>query len=66
MPFIPHTAEETRLMLESIGLSDIEELFDEIPVQLRSGVSENIPAGMSEMEITRLMTRRARDDGQPL
>src|SRR5210317_968686 len=66
MPFIPHTEQDIRDMLETIGVSDIEQLFDEIPQNLRSGKLENIPPAMSEQEISRLMSRRAAQDGQAL
>ena len=66
MPFIPHTDQDIRDMLEVIGVSDIEQLFDEIPENLRSGSLTNIPDAMSEQEITQLMMQRAETDGRPL
>ena len=64
MPFIPHTEEETQQMLETIGVSDIEALFDEIPQALRCKRLNEIPEALSEMEIGQLMTARAEQDGQ--
>ncbi len=66
MPFIPHTEEEVVDMLSAIGADTIDQLFDEIPDELRTGALDAIPAGMSEMEISGLMERRAAQDGQPL
>jgi glycine dehydrogenase subunit 1 len=66
MPFIPHTEDDVRHMLEAIGVADIEQLFDEIPADLRAGPLGQVPPGMSEMEVTALMQARARTDGQPL
>ena len=66
MPFIPHTETDIREMLGAIGVADIDELFDEIPRELRCGELEQIPGGMSEMEVNRLLQRRAREDGLPL
>lgn len=67
MPFIPHTEDDVRQMLAAIGASGIEDLFDEIPPELRAeGALENIPDGMGEMDIARLMTARAEQDGRPL
>lgn len=63
MPFIPHTEEDVAEMLDSIGAKTIEELFDEIPKELVSGQLMGVPAGLSEMEITRLMMERANKDG---
>ncbi len=66
MPFIPHTTEDVTAMLAAIGVEDIDELFDEIPQELRAGeLNGQLPA-LSEMEVGRLMQQRAREDGQPL
>jgi len=53
-------------MLETIGVSDIEQLFDEIPANLRSRKLEAIPPAMTEQEVSRLMMQRADQDGRPL
>ncbi|HMV12465.1 MAG TPA: aminomethyl-transferring glycine dehydrogenase subunit GcvPA, partial [Nitrosomonas sp.] len=63
MPFIPHTEEDIAEMLAKIGANSIEELFDEIPPALKSGKLTRVPAGLTEMEITRLMLERAQADG---
>jgi glycine dehydrogenase subunit 1 len=65
MAFIPHTPDDVAGMLETIGVGSIEELFDEIPGELRAGAL-NVPPPLSEMEIARLMTERAAMDGRPL
>ncbi len=66
MPFIPHTPDDVREMLATIGVPDIEALFDEIPRELRAGGLESIPPGLTEMEIGRLMSERAARDGRQL
>ena len=66
MPFIPHTEADVAQMLAVIGVSDIEALFDEIPANLRAKGLAGIPVALSEMEIGRLMSERARQDGRPL
>jgi len=66
MPFIPHTEDDIREMLGAIGVDTIDALFDEIPTELRCGELQAIPPGMPEMEVSRLMQARAREDGQPL
>ncbi|HQU62638.1 MAG TPA: aminomethyl-transferring glycine dehydrogenase subunit GcvPA, partial [Nitrosomonas sp.] len=63
MPFIPHTEEDIAEMLASIGADSIEALFDEIPADLKGGTLKEVPPGLSEMEITRLMMERASQDG---
>jgi glycine dehydrogenase subunit 1 len=59
MPFIPHTVPDIAAMLASIGAPDIDALFDEIPPALRSGKLTQVPEGMNEMQVTRLMSERA-------
>ena len=65
MPFIPHTDEDTREMLDVIGAPDLDALFDEIPAQLVVDSLDGVPPALSEMEITRLMHKRAARDGEP-
>ena len=66
MPFIPHTEDDTREMLEAIGADSLDDLFDEIPKQLLIDSLDGVPEGLSEMEISRLMRERAAMDGAPL
>ncbi len=66
MPFIPHTEEDVKSMLDTIGVDSIDALFDEIPAELRSEGLSSIPAGISEMEITRIMHERAAQDSRKL
>lgn len=63
MPFIPHTEQDIREMLDTIGIQNIENLFDEIPASLRKASLEGVPPGISEMELGRLMRERANQDG---
>ena len=66
MPFIPHTETDVSEMLAAIGAASIDDLFDEIPVALRSGGLTRVPEGLSEMEVARLMQERAELDGRYL
>ncbi|HKT74513.1 MAG TPA: aminomethyl-transferring glycine dehydrogenase subunit GcvPA [Steroidobacteraceae bacterium] len=66
MAFIPHTPRDVETMLASIGVTSMEQLFDEIPAGLRVKSLQGIPPAMNEMEIGRLMRSRARQDGQLL
>jgi len=66
MPFIPHTEEDTKTMLDTIGVKNIDDLFDEIPTELRSEKFTMIPDGRSEMAVNRLLHERAAQDKQPL
>ena len=66
MPFIPHTDDDVREMLEAIGADDIEALFDEIPAGLRIGPMSGIPSMASEQTVSRVMHERAARDGTAL
>jgi glycine dehydrogenase subunit 1 len=66
MAFIPHTPADVEAMLATIGVSSIEQLFDEIPASLRVKSLDGVPVGLNEMQIGRLMSERARADGRPL
>jgi len=66
MPFIPHTEDDVRNMLETIGVDRIDDLFDEIPTELLIDELDGIPEALNEMEVVRLMRARAQQDGAAL
>lgn len=66
MAFIPHTPDDIASMLKLIGVQSIENLFDEIPPELKALPLAVVPPALSEMEVGRLMTERAARDGRPL
>jgi len=47
MPFIPHTEDDVKAMLGAIGADRIEQLFDEIPQELRCKGIEAIPPALN-------------------
>lgn len=57
--YIPNTAAEKKSMLESIGASSIEDLFSDIPAELKLGRELNLDAPMSELEVERHMNELA-------
>ncbi len=63
MPFIPHTEEDVSTMLSAIGAASIEDLFDEIPPALKTDKLKDVPDGLTEMAVARLMQERASADG---
>lgn len=63
MPFIPHTEADIKDMLAAIDVTSIDQLFDEIPAELRAEANLDVPAGLGEMDITRLARQRAKQDG---
>ncbi|QGP53679.1 putative glycine dehydrogenase [decarboxylating] subunit 1 [Piscirickettsia salmonis] len=65
MAFIPHTKTDISQMLATIGAKSVEDLFDEIPAELKvAGL--DLPEALSEMAILRLMRERARLDKSQL
>lgn len=52
-PYIPNSPDDEKLMLESIGISSTDELFEDIPAELRLGRKLNLGNGMSEMELSK-------------
>ena len=51
MSYIPHTKDDVKEMLKTIGVGSVDELFRDIPAALRPK-SFNIPVGRSESEVT--------------
>lgn len=49
--YIPNTPEDERKMLESIGLNSVEELFKDIPENIRLKRKLNLNNPMSELEV---------------
>jgi len=66
MPFIPHTEADVSSMLAAIGVARIEDLFDEIPDELKVHALHGVPPGLSEMDTNRLLKERARMDAVEL
>lgn len=61
MPFIPHTHADIKQMLAKIGISAIDELFDEIPEELRTQLSQIIPHGITELEMEQLLDEKVKN-----
>jgi glycine dehydrogenase subunit 1 len=49
--YIPNSPEERAEMLNQVGLSSADQLFDSIPKELRLTANLNTPAALSEMEL---------------
>jgi glycine dehydrogenase subunit 1 len=49
--FAPHTDDDVREMLGTLGLSSLDQLFDQIPSAVRLGRGLDIPDGPSELEL---------------
>ena len=58
--FIPSTQEERLEMLKAIGLSDYRDLYRDVPAEMLLEDGDlNIPAGMSELEVSRAVSAMA-------
>ena len=55
MPFVPHTPEEEKAMLEAAGASSMEDLFRDIPEEIRFQGELNLPPGAPEWEVKKRM-----------
>jgi len=59
MPFIPHTPDDIKSMLTAIGVDSIEQLFDEIPADLKISELEKVPSQLNEMQVSRFIKEKA-------
>ena len=50
-PYIPHTEADTSEMLATIGAATIDELFREIPEDLRVKGELNLPSALDEQKL---------------
>lgn len=62
MSFTPHTEHDIKIMLDEIGIANIQQLFDEVPENLLINKKLDLPEPLNELETTRLMQARARLD----
>ncbi len=52
MAYLENTSDQQREMLETIGVASIDELFDQIPADLRLGRSLDLPPALTELDLT--------------
>ena len=60
--YIPNTPDEVQEMLKAIGVKTVDDLFAEIPPELRLQGDLQLPAGISEFEMTRKLATLAREN----
>jgi glycine dehydrogenase subunit 1 len=65
MRYIPHTEEDVRQMLKTIGVGSVEELFETIPQEVRLGRSLELPRSLSESELLLDLSRLAALNATP-
>jgi len=49
--YLPHTAEDRKAMLAAVGVNEVQDLFADIPANLRLNRPLNLPQAMSEPEL---------------
>jgi glycine dehydrogenase subunit 1 len=59
MSFIPHSEADRREMLDRIGVSDVRDLYDDVPEELILEGDLDIPEALSEWEAVRELNRLA-------
>ena len=59
-PYIPITKKEQKEMLEFVSAKSIDDLFKDIPNNLKLNRELNIPSGLSELEVEKIMTDLAK------
>lgn len=59
-PYIPITERERNQMLNSVSVKSIEDLFKDIPDNLKLNRDLNIAEGLSELEVQKIMTSLAK------
>ena len=59
MPYTPHTDQDIREMLDTLGLQDVDQLFASIPADVRNGADLDLPDSLSEEEVWRVMSNLA-------
>lgn len=62
MPFIPHSQDDIEHMLARIGVVKTDDLFDEIPEDLRIKQLDAVPVGQNEWEISQTMRAFSEQD----
>src|SRR3954467_1837599 len=55
MPYGPHTADDRQRMLEALGLDSVDQLFEDIPVELRASHLD-LPEPEPELELAARLT----------
>lgn len=59
-PYLPHTEEDIMLMLGSIGVRSLNELFSDIPDSLKLKSELNLPLSASELEVRKELSNLSR------
>jgi glycine dehydrogenase subunit 1 len=65
MPFVPHTEQDIKAMLDVVGVQTVGDLFDEIPENIRADKLK-LDDGIGELALAKVMAKRAAQDDHQL
>lgn len=60
--YIPNTETDQKFMLDSIGVNSVDDLFEDIPKELRLNRNLNLGSKMSEIEVSKHMNELAKQN----
>lgn len=63
MNYVPNTAKQRDQLLDRIGVQSIDELFQDIPKTVRLNTSLNVPGGLAEQDLVKLVKGIAKRNG---
>lgn len=61
-PYIPNTPDDEKEMLELIGLESMDDLFNDIPSDLRLKEDLDLRPSMTELEVTNYLTKMSKEN----
>ncbi len=59
MNYVPHTSEDRSEMLKAVDVSGIDELFSDVPSEVKLGRELDLPPALSEFELIKYMSELA-------
>lgn len=63
-PYLPHTGQDEREMLEYIGVSSLNDLFEDVPKEIRMREKIDLPTGKSEYEVLNILKEMSLENTQ--
>ncbi|MCM1371373.1 MAG: aminomethyl-transferring glycine dehydrogenase subunit GcvPA [Bacteroides sp.] len=64
MKYFPHTADDLSEMLKVVGVNSLDELYAEVPEELKFNKELSLPSAMSEIEVRKAITSLSQKNKQ--
>lgn len=64
MKYFPHTADDLSEMLKVVGVNSLDELYAEVPEELKFNKELSLPSAMSEIEVRKAITSLSKKNKQ--